>query len=156
MNYYLAEHMDCFYYVNDIIELDVPKINKILISNLLNRLLRPMYLDSLLTASSSASVSNKTTSVWTSITCRFATIRWRCCHIKTDWIYTSRIDLKATTPCCVIFNAARFSCPQACTSRQRVDIHLILEPTLFATYSNTSPPNTTTAHAWSTVRITRV
>ncbi|KAG0272166.1 Protein CL16A [Linnemannia exigua] len=47
MNYYLAEHMDCFYYVNDIIELDVPKINKILISHLLNRLLRPMYLDSL-------------------------------------------------------------------------------------------------------------
>ncbi|KAG0012305.1 Protein CL16A [Podila clonocystis] len=42
MNYYLAEHMDCFYYVNDIIELDVPKINKILISNLLNRLLRPI------------------------------------------------------------------------------------------------------------------
>ncbi|KAG0326400.1 Protein CL16A [Podila horticola] len=62
MNYYLAEHMDCFYYVNDIIELDVPKINKILISNLLNRLLRPMYLDSLLTASSSASVNNKSTS----------------------------------------------------------------------------------------------
>ncbi|KAF9332634.1 Protein CL16A, partial [Podila minutissima] len=62
MNYYLAEHMDCFYYVNDIIELDVPKINKILISNLLNRLLRPMYLDSLLTASASASTNNKTTS----------------------------------------------------------------------------------------------
>ncbi|KAG0343158.1 Protein CL16A, partial [Podila minutissima] len=62
MNYYLAEHMDCFYYVNDIIELDVPKINKILISNLLNRLLRPMYLDSLLTASASASSNNKTTS----------------------------------------------------------------------------------------------
>ena len=65
MNYYLAEHMDCFYYVNDIIELDVPKINKILISNLLNRLLRPMYLDSLLTASTSASANNKTTSVRT-------------------------------------------------------------------------------------------
>ncbi|GJJ69404.1 protein CLEC16A [Entomortierella parvispora] len=48
MNYYLAEHMDCFYYVNDIIELEVPKINKILISHLLNRLLRPMYLDSIL------------------------------------------------------------------------------------------------------------
>ncbi|KAF9980145.1 Protein CL16A [Mortierella antarctica] len=48
MNYYLAEHMDCFYYVNDIIELEVSKINKILISHLLNRLLRPMYLDSLL------------------------------------------------------------------------------------------------------------
>ncbi|KAG0328686.1 Protein CL16A [Podila humilis] len=63
MNYYLAEHMDCFYYVNDIIELEVPKINKILISNLLNRLLRPMYLDSLLTAGASTSASNKTTSI---------------------------------------------------------------------------------------------
>ncbi|KAF9393164.1 Protein CL16A [Podila verticillata] len=62
MNYYLAEHMDCFYYVNDIIELDAPKINKILISNLLNRLLRPMYLDSLLTANASASANSKTTS----------------------------------------------------------------------------------------------
>ncbi|KAK3809894.1 MAG: hypothetical protein JOS17DRAFT_764524 [Linnemannia elongata] len=59
MNYYLAEHMDCFYYVNDIIELDVPKINKILISHLLNRLLRPMYLDSLLPSASSNSNGNK-------------------------------------------------------------------------------------------------
>lgn len=59
MNYYLAEHMDCFYYVNDIIELDVPKINKILISHLLNRLLRPMYLDSLNPSASSNSNGNK-------------------------------------------------------------------------------------------------
>ncbi|KAK3848589.1 MAG: hypothetical protein J3R72DRAFT_429323 [Linnemannia gamsii] len=59
MNYYLAEHMDCFYYVNDIIELDVPKINKILISHLLNRLLRPMYLDSLHPSASSSSNGNK-------------------------------------------------------------------------------------------------
>ncbi|KAG0295420.1 Protein CL16A [Linnemannia gamsii] len=59
MNYYLAEHMDCFYYVNDIIELDVPKINKILISHLLNRLLRPMYLDSLHPSTSSSSNGNK-------------------------------------------------------------------------------------------------
>ncbi|KAF8945047.1 Protein CL16A [Haplosporangium gracile] len=59
MNYYLAEHMDCFYYVNDIIELDVPKINKILISHLLNRLLRPMYLDSLHPSASFNSNGNK-------------------------------------------------------------------------------------------------
>ncbi|KAG9070509.1 Protein CL16A [Linnemannia hyalina] len=59
MNYYLAEHMDCFYYVNDIIELEVPKINKILISHLLNRLLRPMYLDSLHPSTSSNSNGNK-------------------------------------------------------------------------------------------------
>ncbi|KAF9092438.1 Protein CL16A [Mortierella sp. AD031] len=59
MNYYLAEHMDCFYYVNDIIELDVPKINKILISHLLNRLLRPMYLDSLHSSTSSGTTGNK-------------------------------------------------------------------------------------------------
>ncbi|KAF9135422.1 Protein CL16A [Mortierella sp. 14UC] len=59
MNYYLAEHMDCFYYVNDIIELDVPKINKILISHLLNRLLRPMYLDSLHPSASPNSNGNK-------------------------------------------------------------------------------------------------
>ncbi|KAF9910246.1 Protein CL16A [Linnemannia zychae] len=59
MNYYLAEHMDCFYYVNDIIELDVPKINKILISHLLNRLLRPMYLDSLHPSASSNTNGNK-------------------------------------------------------------------------------------------------
>lgn len=78
MNYYLAEHMDCFYYVNDIIELDVPKINKILISNLLNRLLRPMYLDSLLTASASASSNNKTTSVRISIIYRI--ILAKCCY----------------------------------------------------------------------------
>ena len=63
MNYYLAEHMDCFYYVNDIIELDVPKINKILISHLLNRLLRPMYLDSLHPSASSNSNGNKSSTV---------------------------------------------------------------------------------------------
>ncbi|KAG0203154.1 Protein CL16A [Mortierella sp. GBA30] len=62
MNYYLAEHMDCFYYVNDIIELDVSKINKILISHLLNRLLRPMYLDSLLSPSTVSSTGNKSSS----------------------------------------------------------------------------------------------
>ncbi|KAF9434599.1 Protein CL16A [Entomortierella beljakovae] len=62
INYYLAEHMDCFYYVNDIIELDEPKINKILISNLLNRLLRPMYLDSLLPANMQASTSRSSSS----------------------------------------------------------------------------------------------
>ncbi|KAF9282745.1 Protein CL16A [Mortierella alpina] len=60
MNYYLAEHMDCFYYVNDIIELDVSKINKILISHLLNRLLRPMYLDSLLPSSALVSTGART------------------------------------------------------------------------------------------------
>ncbi|KAF9932024.1 Protein CL16A [Linnemannia zychae] len=59
MNYYLAEHMDCFYYVNDIIELDVPKINKILISHLLNRLLRPMYLDSLYPSVNTNATGNK-------------------------------------------------------------------------------------------------
>ncbi|KAG0253725.1 Protein CL16A [Mortierella polycephala] len=59
MNYYLAEHMDCFYYVNDIIELDVSKINKILISHLLNRLLRPMYLDCLLPAGAAGSSGTK-------------------------------------------------------------------------------------------------
>ncbi|KAF9361666.1 Protein CL16A [Mortierella sp. AD094] len=59
INYYLAEHMDCFYYVNDIIELEVPKINKILISSLLNRLMRPMYLDSLLPTGALVSKSNK-------------------------------------------------------------------------------------------------
>ncbi|KAF8932161.1 Protein CL16A [Dissophora ornata] len=59
INYYLAEHMDCFYYVNDIIELEVPKINKILISHLLNRLLRPMYLDSLLPVSAQGSSTSK-------------------------------------------------------------------------------------------------
>ena len=63
MNYYLAEHMDCFYYVNDIIELDVPKINKILISHLLNRLLRPMYLDSLHPSVGTNSNGNKSSSV---------------------------------------------------------------------------------------------
>ncbi|KAF9111630.1 Protein CL16A [Mortierella sp. AM989] len=59
INYYLAEHVDCFYYVNDIIELEVPKINKILISHLLNRLLRPMYLDSLLPVDALVSTSSK-------------------------------------------------------------------------------------------------
>ncbi|KAF9180997.1 Protein CL16A [Haplosporangium sp. Z 767] len=62
MNYYLAEHMDCFYYVNDIIELDVSKINKILISHLLNRLLRPMYLDCLLPAGATGSSGIKASS----------------------------------------------------------------------------------------------
>ncbi|KAG0353163.1 Protein CL16A, partial [Gamsiella multidivaricata] len=62
INYYLAEHMDCFYYVNDIIELDVSKVNKILISHLLNRLLRPMYLDSLLPTGAQGSSSNKSSS----------------------------------------------------------------------------------------------
>ncbi|CAO3574877.1 unnamed protein product [Mortierella alpina] len=60
MNYYLAEHMDCFYYVNDIIELEVSKINKILISHLLNRLLRPMYLDSLLPSCAQVLTGGKT------------------------------------------------------------------------------------------------
>ncbi|KAG0313452.1 hypothetical protein BGZ99_008858, partial [Dissophora globulifera] len=62
INYYLAEHMDCFYYVNDIIELEMTKINKILISHLLNRLLRPMYLDSLLPASAQGSTTTKSSS----------------------------------------------------------------------------------------------
>ncbi|KAF9957084.1 Protein CL16A [Mortierella alpina] len=62
MNYYLAEHMDCFYYVNDIIELNVPKINKILISHLLNRLLRPMYLDSLLPPNALVAAGGRTSS----------------------------------------------------------------------------------------------
>ncbi|KAG0236809.1 Protein CL16A [Actinomortierella wolfii] len=48
VDYYLAEHMDCFYYINDIVELEVPKINRILISFVLNRLLRPIYIESLL------------------------------------------------------------------------------------------------------------
>ncbi|KAG0054192.1 Protein CL16A [Gryganskiella cystojenkinii] len=62
INYYLAEHMDCFYYVNDIIELEVPKINKILISHLLNRLLRPMYLDSILPQNGHKTGSNGSSS----------------------------------------------------------------------------------------------
>ncbi|KAF9155439.1 hypothetical protein DFQ26_009738, partial [Actinomortierella ambigua] len=48
VDYYLAEHIDYFYYINDIVELEVPKINKILISFVLNRLLRPIYIESLL------------------------------------------------------------------------------------------------------------
>lgn len=59
INYHLAEHMDFFYYVNDIIELDVPKVNKMLISTLLNKLLRPMYLDSLLPTNSQGAPTNK-------------------------------------------------------------------------------------------------
>ncbi|KAI1302424.1 hypothetical protein EDD11_005615 [Mortierella claussenii] len=65
INYYLAEHMDCFYYVNDIIELEVSKINKILISHLLNRLLRPMYLDSLISANAQSSSGSKSSAVAT-------------------------------------------------------------------------------------------
>ncbi|KAF9350700.1 Protein CL16A, partial [Mortierella sp. NVP85] len=67
INYYLAEHMDCFYYVNDIIELDVPKLNKMLISHLLNRLLRPMYLDCLLPANAQSSTTNKSSSTNTKL-----------------------------------------------------------------------------------------
>ncbi|KAG0004937.1 Protein CL16A [Modicella reniformis] len=62
ISYYLAEHMDCFYYVNDIIELEVPKVNKLLISHLLNRLLRPMYLDSLLPPNLQGASTNKSSS----------------------------------------------------------------------------------------------
>ncbi|KAF9972052.1 Protein CL16A, partial [Actinomortierella ambigua] len=57
IDYYLAEHLDCFYYINDIVELEVPKINKILISFVLNRLLRPIYIQSLLPSSAQGSTN---------------------------------------------------------------------------------------------------
>ncbi|CAI2185247.1 9213_t:CDS:10 [Funneliformis geosporum] len=46
-NYYLAEHCDNFYYINDIINLDNEKMNQELTSHLMDLLLKPVYADSL-------------------------------------------------------------------------------------------------------------
>nr|CAG8590678.1 3646_t:CDS:10 [Entrophospora candida] len=47
-NYYLAEHCDNFYYINDIIHLENFKMNEILTVHLMDLLLQPIYADSLI------------------------------------------------------------------------------------------------------------
>ena len=46
-NYYLAEHCDNFYYMNDIINLENERMNQELTSHLMDLLLKPIYADSL-------------------------------------------------------------------------------------------------------------
>ncbi|KAF9580621.1 hypothetical protein BGW38_002656, partial [Lunasporangiospora selenospora] len=58
INYFLAEHLDCFFYVNDIVELDIPKFNKELVAILLSRLLKPVYMNSLLPPDSIGAIQN--------------------------------------------------------------------------------------------------
>ncbi|CAG8505409.1 9158_t:CDS:10 [Acaulospora morrowiae] len=46
-NYYMAEHCDNFYYINDIINLDIEKMNQTLTAHLMDLLVQPIYADSL-------------------------------------------------------------------------------------------------------------
>ncbi|GBC03975.1 hypothetical protein RclHR1_05430005 [Rhizophagus clarus] len=46
-NYYLVEHCDNFYYINDIIKLENERMNQELTSHLMDLLLKPIYADSL-------------------------------------------------------------------------------------------------------------
>ncbi|KAF0534774.1 Protein CLEC16A [Gigaspora margarita] len=46
-NYYIAEHCDNFYYINDIINLSNEKMNTVLTTRLMDLLLQPIYADSL-------------------------------------------------------------------------------------------------------------
>ncbi|RIB19311.1 hypothetical protein C2G38_2245223 [Gigaspora rosea] len=46
-NYYIAEHCDNFYYINDIINLNNEKMNTVLTTRLMDLLLQPIYADSL-------------------------------------------------------------------------------------------------------------
>ncbi|RGB36839.1 hypothetical protein C1646_813754 [Rhizophagus diaphanus] len=46
-NYYLVEHCDNFYYINDIINLENERMNQELTSHLMDLLLKPIYADSL-------------------------------------------------------------------------------------------------------------
>ncbi|CAG8445717.1 7213_t:CDS:2 [Acaulospora colombiana] len=46
-NYYMAEHCDNFYYINDIINLDIEKMNNTLTAHLMDLLVQPIYADSL-------------------------------------------------------------------------------------------------------------
>ncbi|CAG8497566.1 14038_t:CDS:10 [Ambispora leptoticha] len=48
ISYYLAEHCDIFDYINDIINLDIKKINDVLTHHVIELLLKPFYADSLL------------------------------------------------------------------------------------------------------------
>ncbi|CAG8444308.1 9241_t:CDS:10 [Ambispora gerdemannii] len=47
IDYYIAEHSDIFYYINDIINLNIEKINEVLTHHLVELLLKPFYADSL-------------------------------------------------------------------------------------------------------------
>ncbi|KAL1921384.1 uncharacterized protein VTP21DRAFT_11100 [Calcarisporiella thermophila] len=47
ISYFLAEHGDCLYYVNDIINLGVPKINEVLNLHMVDHLILPLYLNGL-------------------------------------------------------------------------------------------------------------